>query len=223
MADLAPSILSADMRVLGEEIKKTVDAGARMIHFDVMDGMFVPNISFGPNVLKAVRKCTDVPVDAHLMVQEPVRYIKAFRDAGADIITVHVEACGDLDGTLKALKELAEGPGRPLKYGIVLNPETPAEEAYPYIDDVYMVLIMGVHPGFGGQKFIPETLEKIRTLRRHIDEKGSKCLIEVDGGVNMANAADIAAAGADIIVAGNAVFSGDAAENTAELVKRINS
>ncbi|MBQ9827557.1 MAG: ribulose-phosphate 3-epimerase, partial [Lachnospiraceae bacterium] len=182
---------------------------------------FVPNISFGVPVLKSVRKCTDAVLDVHLMIEEPVCYVKVFYEAGADIITVHAEACGDLPGTLDVLKDLAERGDRPLKYGIVLNPETPVSEAVPYIDNVYMILLMGVHPGFGGQKFIEEVYGKIEELSGIIEERGSSCLIEVDGGTNRENAERLAMAGADIIVAGSAVFSGDPVRNTLELIEKI--
>ena len=178
MARLAPSILSADFANLGEDIKAVDLAGADIIHVDVMDGLFVPSISFGMPVIKSIRKVTEKPFDVHLMINEPIRYIDDFIEAGADWITIHVEACEDVEATLKKIKEAGVRPA------ISLNPETDVEKIIPYLEMVEMVLVMSVNPGFGGQKLIPETLEKVRKLRKLIDERALRCDIEIDGGIN---------------------------------------
>ena len=198
---LAPSILAADFKVLGQEMKKTEENGAKYIHFDVMDGMFVPSISFGMPVLASIHDATEQFMDAHLMVQEPIRYVEAFQKAGADSVTVHLEACEDV------------------KVGISINPETDAKELAPYLGEVDMILVMSVHPGFGGQKFIPESLDKIRTIRTMLIEKGLETDIQVDGGIYVDNVREVLDAGANVIVAGSAVFKGDAGENTAKFME----
>ena len=214
---LAPSILAADFKVLGQEMKKTEDNGAEYIHFDVMDGMFVPSISFGMPVMASIHDATEQFMDAHLMVQEPIRYVEAFQKAGADLLTVHLEACEDVKATLDKIHEYG------MKAGISINPETDVKELMPYLEDADMILVMSVHPGFGGQKFIPETLEKIRAVRNMLNKKNLDTDIQVDGGIYVENVREVLDAGANIIVAGSAVFRGDAGENTAKFMEILKS
>ena len=195
---IAPSVLSADMANLKGELDKI--AGADFVHFDVMDGHFTGNLTFGVDILKAVKRSTDVPVDAHLMVSNPDETVDWYADAGADMITVHYEASTHLHRTLTHLQQ------RGVKAGVVLNPATPVCVLESIIDVVDMVLLMSVNPGFGGQSFIPHTLDKLREVRRRIDESGYDIRLEVDGGVKVNNIGEIAAAGADMFVAGSAIF-----------------
>ena len=204
---LAPSILSADFKNLGEQIKKTEKAGAKYLHFDVMDGMFVPSISFGIPVLKSISGETNQVMDVHLMIHEPIRYLEGFRRAGADVITVHYEACDDIVETLNKIKELGA------KVGISIKPNTSVSVLKDLLASVDMVLMMTVEPGFGGQVLMPETLDKIRELKQLIDELGKPIDIQVDGGIYHENVHLLLEAGANIIVSGSGVFSGDIEEN----------
>lgn len=214
---LSPSILAADFKVLGQEMKKTEENGAAYIHFDVMDGMFVPSISFGMPVLASIHDATEQFMDAHLMVQEPIRYVEAFQKAGGDYVTVHLEACEDVKTTLDKIHACG------MKAGLAVNPETDVKELVPYLEDVEMILIMSVHPGFGGQKFIPESLDKIREVRAMLNEKNLETDIQVDGGIYVENVREVLDAGANVIVAGSAVFRGDAGENTAKFMEILKS
>ena len=214
---LSPSILAADFKVLGQEMKKTEENGAAYIHFDVMDGMFVPSISFGMPVLASIHDATEQFMDAHLMVQEPSRYVEAFQKAGADYVTVHLEACEDVKTTLDKIHACG------MKAGLAVNPETDVKELVPYLEDVEMILIMSVHPGFGGQKFIPESLDKIRAVRAMLNEKNLETDIQVDGGIYVENVREVLDAGANVILAGSAVFRGDAGENTAKFMEILKS
>ncbi len=197
---IAPSILSADFSKLGEEVKAVEAAGADWIHADVMDGHFVPNITMGPIIVDAVRRVTGLPIDVHLMIENPDNYIAAFAEAGASWISVQVETCIHLNRTVQLIKDSGA------RAGVVLNPATPVESLEWILDSVEYVLIMSVNPGFGGQSFIPNALNKIEALRKRIQDKGLSTLIEVDGGVNEKTIADISAAGADVFVAGSAIF-----------------
>ncbi len=217
MRILSPSILSADFSVLGEEIKTVTDAGAAYIHIDVMDGAFVQSISYGMPVIKSIRKCTDAVFDVHLMVNEPIRYIDDFADSGADIITVHQEACSDLRATIEVIRDAGK------KVGISINPDTQVCVLSDVVHLCDMVLIMSVHPGFGGQSFIPHSLNKIRETKELLKAKGLDDVdIEVDGGIYPDNVREVLEAGANVIVAGSSVFKGDAAENVKRFLEIFN-
>lgn len=209
---LSPSILAADFTRLGEQVSAAEQAGAQYLHFDVMDGCFVPNISFGMPVLSSLRESTNLMLDVHLMIQEPVRYIKEIADCGADIITVHAEACTDLNHAIDMIKE------RELLAGVALCPATSLTVLDYILPRIDMVLIMTVNPGLGGQRLIPYTLDKIRDLKKIIDSRGLKTDIEVDGGINFKTLEHVLDAGANIIVSGSAVFDGDVEENTKRLL-----
>ena len=203
MIKIAPSILSADFSRLGEEVQAIDRAGADYIHVDVMDGHFVPNITIGPLVVDALRKVTDKPLDVHLMIENPDRYIADFASAGADIITIHQEAVAHLHRTVELIKSLGK------RAGVSLNPATPVESLDVILDELDLVLIMSVNPGFGGQAFIPSALDKIRALRQRITQRGLAAELQVDGGVKLDNIRDVVVAGADVLVAGSAVFNTD--------------
>lgn len=213
MYQLAPSILSADFSKLGEEIAFIEKAGSQYIHIDVMDGVFVPSISFGMPIIKSIRKQSECVFDVHLMIEEPIRYIKEFKEAGADIITVHAEACKHLHRTVMAIKE--EG----IKAAVAINPATPLSVLDYVMEELDMILIMSVNPGFGGQAFIPSALEKIKELKRKISKKNLAIDIQVDGGIKHSNVDAVLEAGANIIVAGTAVFSGDKEKNVKEFLE----
>lgn len=207
MVILAPSMLSADFKELGKEIRTIEENGAKYLHFDVMDGIFVPNISFGMPVLKSIRPGTNLVCDAHLMITEPIRYVEEFAKAGADVITVHLEACEDVDATIAKIKECG------CKVGVSIKPMTPVSALKPYLEKIDMILIMSVEPGFGGQKFMPIALDKLAETRAMLDEKGLQVDLQVDGGITVHNIEDVIKAGANIIVAGSSVFSGDVEAN----------
>lgn len=212
MVKIAPSILSADFLRLGEEIKAAEEAGVDMLHLDVMDGHFVPNITIGPFVVEAIREITKLPLDVHLMIEDPDRYIKDFIKAGADFLTIHIEASVHLHRTIHWIKESG------VKAGVSLNPATPVWSLDNILHDLDLVLAMSVNPGFGGQEFIPHVLEKIKTLKSMIRERGLQTLIEVDGGIKYDNAREVVQAGADILVMGSGFFN---AKDYRDLVKAL--
>jgi ribulose-phosphate 3-epimerase len=197
---IAPSILSADFARLGDELRAVEKAGADMIHFDVMDGHFVPNLSIGIPVLESVRKVTKLPIDAHLMISEPARYVEAFVKAGADSISVHCEVCPDIPAMAKRIHDLGA------RASIGINPETNADKVLPFAEHLDMILVMSVHPGFGGQEFIPAALDKLRYIRRELQRRGLTIDVEIDGGVKLDNIAEIKAAGANVFVSGSGIF-----------------
>lgn len=216
MASLSPSILAADFTVLGEQLSKLEQSGVKWVHVDVMDGLFVPSISFGMPVIQSIREKSKLFFDVHLMIQEPIRYIKEFKSAGADLINIHVEACENVGDTIKAIKQ--EG----CLAGITLNPETPVDAILPWISDVDLVLVMSVHPGFGGQKFISETLQKVSEIKAILEQKNPNCYLEIDGGINLQNVQSAMDAGANVIVAGTAVFRGNMEENIEAFLNVMN-
>lgn len=201
---IAPSILSADFSKMGEEVLSIQNCGADLIHADVMDGVFVPNITFGPKMIADIAKCTTLPIDTHLMICEPWKYIESFAKAGSSFITVHYEACKDrLLDTLKAIKTLG------VKCGVVINPATPIECVYDAILESDMLLLMSVNPGFGGQKYIESVTQKIANARKFIDDSGKDVLLEIDGGINFENVSIVKNSGAEVIVSGNTIFKSE--------------
>ena len=208
---ISPSILSADFSILGDEIKSLEQAGADLIHIDVMDGHFVPNITMGPPIIKMVRKCTKLPFDVHLMISPVEKYIKAFADAGSDIITIHPEATDNLKRAVSTIKSLGK------KAGVSLNPKTPISALMDVISDIDLILIMSVNPGFAGQSFMSEVLLKVTELRKMINEKKLKIDIEIDGGINFETAPLAVKAGANILVSGTTIFSGSLKDNIQKL------
>ena len=204
---LAPSILSADFKVLGEQMELCEKSGAKYLHFDVMDGMFVKNLSFGVPVLASIQGHTGLVMDVHLMIEEPIRYAEAFANAGADILTVHYEACENLQETVDKIHACG------MKAGVSIKPNTPVSALEPVLDKTELFLIMSVEPGFGGQAFIPESLDKIRELKNLLDTREIQADIEVDGGIYHSNVKEVLDAGANVIVAGSAVFKGNVEEN----------
>ena len=214
MIQIAPSLLSADFTKLGEDVETMKAAGADLLHFDVMDGMFVPNISFGLPVLSSLSRATDLPIDVHLMIEQPHRYVERFAKAGADYITIHVEAEDAVEDTLKTIAACGAVPS------ISIKPGTPVEAILPYLKLVKMVLVMSVEPGFGGQSFMPSALDKIAALRAISREKGMELNIEVDGGIDLNTGKQVVEAGADILVAGSALFR---AENPGEFIQTVHN
>ncbi len=200
MIIISPSVLAADFSELAADARRVADGGAQYLHLDVMDGAFVPNISFGPPLIESLRPKSELVFDVHLMINDPIRYVDAFSKAGADIITIHLESTDDPDAAIARIRE------RGVKVGVAISPATPVEKLYPYLDRIDMALIMTVVPGFGGQKLIPETLEKVSAVRRYLDENGLHADLEVDGGLTAENVGAAIRAGANVIVAGSAIF-----------------
>ena len=215
MPIVAPSLLAADFLNLKDECTMLNESEADWYHLDVMDGRFVPNISFGPMIIEFFRKATTKVCDVHLMIEEPEKYAEQFKNAGADILSVHIEACRHLHRNIQQIKSLG------MKAGVAVNPHTPVSELSDILHDIDLVCLMSVNPGFGGQKFIPYTLEKIKQLRKMIDEKGLKVQVEIDGGVTLENAPSIIASGADVLVAGNTVFKSADPVRTIQQLKKI--
>ncbi len=209
---LSPSILSADFSILGQQIREADEAGAEYIHIDVMDGIFVPSISYGMPVIKSIRKTTDKVFDVHIMITDPIRYIEDFAQSGADIITFHLEATDDAMAVINKIHDCG------IKAGISIKPGTPVEELVPYLDKVDMILVMTVEPGFGGQSFIPESIGRVKKVREMLDERGLLTDIEVDGGIYPENVENVMDAGANVIVSGSGVFKGDVASNVKKFI-----
>ena len=215
MPIIAPSFLASDFLRLADECAMVNESEAEWFHLDIMDGRFVPNISFGPMIIEFIRKTTKKVCDVHLMILDPSNYAQEFKNAGADQLSVHIEACPHLHRNIEQIKSLG------MKAGVAINPHTPVADLNDVLHEIDLVCMMSVNPGFGGQKFIPHTLEKIKQLRKMIDERGLKVLIEIDGGVTLDNAASIVAAGADVLVAGNTVFSSQHPKDVISQLKRV--
>lgn len=212
---ISPSILASDFSKLGEEIKSIEEAGADLVHIDVMDGIFVPNITLGAPVIRCLKGKTSLPFDVHLMIEEPVRYIDDFASAGADIITFHAEASTDVAATINKIKSAGCKPA------VAIKPSTPADVVFPYLDSLYMVLVMTVEPGFGGQSFMSETMPKVKEVREEILKRKLKTHIQVDGGIDDRTAAEAVKNGADILVAGSYIFKADDRKSAVELLKTV--
>ncbi len=212
MKKIAPSILSADFSRLDKEVRAVERAGADLIHVDVMDGHFVPNLTIGPLVVTGLKKLTSLPLDVHLMIEEPERFIEAFAQAGANWLTVHVEVCRNMRKMIQRIRKFHVKPG------VVLNPATPLKKVFPFLDEVDLVLLMSVNPGFGGQAFIPEVLKKVEQLRKRIDKNGYPVLIEVDGGIKLENIKEVSRAGGDIFVLGTGIFK---TKNYRETIQKL--
>ena len=212
---LSPSILSADFKHLERDILETQEAGAQYLHVDVMDGKFVPSISFGMPVIKSIRSVSDIIFDVHLMIEEPIRYIKEFVESGADIITIHLEACEDVQATINKIHSFG------IKAGLSIKPKTPVESLLPYLDQVDMILMMSVEPGFGGQKYIEESTERIKKVRTMLEERKLSTDLEVDGGINVDNVDNVLKAGVNVVVAGSAIFGGNITEKTKQFMEKL--